>query len=87
MPKIFFYSSGMLLTGVDRIIEQVVNPKVHKDFKPVIERIICDHLGIDIKQRQEREKKQLEILQQIQQRGSSFNIFSSFRNFLFILTI
>ena len=37
----------MLSNGVDHIVEQVVNPKVYTDFKPQIDRMVCEHLGMD----------------------------------------
>lgn len=37
----------MLSTGVDRVVDQVVNPKIYTDFKPQIDRVVCDHLGLD----------------------------------------
>ena len=38
----------MLRTGVDHIIDQVVNPKVQNSIKPAIDRVVCESLGIDI---------------------------------------
>lgn len=37
----------MLSSGVDRVVDQVVNPKIYTDFKPQIDRIVCDQLGLD----------------------------------------
>ncbi len=34
------FSSPMLSSGVDRIVEQVVNPKIHKVFKPQIDKVL-----------------------------------------------
>ena len=39
--------SEMLGTGVDRIVEQVVNPKMFKVFKPQIDKVVCEALGLD----------------------------------------
>ncbi|MGH0159610.1 UNVERIFIED_CONTAM: hypothetical protein FKN15_050757 [Acipenser sinensis] len=36
--------SGMLEAGVDRIITQVVDPKIHHKFKPQVERVVHDYL-------------------------------------------
>lgn len=41
-------------SGVDRVVEQVVNPKTYKVFKPQIDKVICEYLGIDQKQRLEK---------------------------------
>ncbi|ESO96858.1 hypothetical protein LOTGIDRAFT_57578, partial [Lottia gigantea] len=41
--------SGMLTNGVERIIEQVVNPKIFQFIKPRIDEVVCQHLGIDPK--------------------------------------
>ena len=46
----------MLSSGVDRILEQVVKPKIHTVFKPRIDQVVCDYLGID---REEREAQLL----------------------------
>ncbi|RXM33092.1 Biorientation of chromosomes in cell division protein 1-like 1 [Acipenser ruthenus] len=37
--------SGMLEAGVDRIITQVVDPKIHHKFKPQVERVVHDYLA------------------------------------------
>ena len=37
-----FFSLPMLSIGVDRVVDQVVNPKIEKDFKPQIDKIICE---------------------------------------------
>lgn len=44
----------MLATGVERVIEQVVNPKIFSVIKPKIDEIACLHLGIDPEKRKER---------------------------------
>ncbi|XP_014771911.1 biorientation of chromosomes in cell division protein 1-like 1 isoform X1 [Octopus bimaculoides] len=46
--------SGILASGVERIIEQVVNPKIFLVIKPRIDEVICEHLEIDFKERQEK---------------------------------
>jgi hypothetical protein len=56
----------MLSMGVDRVVEQVVSPKIYKDFKPQIDRVICEILDIDYDEwlaRQSKDKKQLNYLQ------------------------
>lgn len=42
-----FYGSGMLESGVDRIITQVVDPKMNHTFRPQIETAIHDFLSGD----------------------------------------
>jgi len=37
----------MLSIGVDRVVDQVVNPKIHKEFKPLIDRVVCEFLHVD----------------------------------------
>ncbi|XP_033757403.1 biorientation of chromosomes in cell division protein 1-like [Pecten maximus] len=46
--------SGMLATGVERVIEQVVNPKIFHVIKPKIDEVACQHLNIDPDKRKER---------------------------------
>ncbi|OWF42884.1 biorientation of chromosomes in cell division protein 1-like 1 [Mizuhopecten yessoensis] len=46
--------SGMLATGVERVIEQVVNPKIFHVIKPKIDEVACQHLNIDPEKRKER---------------------------------
>lgn len=41
----FFFRSGMLESGVDRIITQVVDPKMNHTFRPHIETAIHDFLS------------------------------------------
>lgn len=50
----------MLANGVERIIEQVVNPKIETVFKPEVDKVVCEHLGIDpeeLKRKQEEKKR------------------------------
>ncbi|XP_051784615.1 biorientation of chromosomes in cell division protein 1-like 1 isoform X3 [Erpetoichthys calabaricus] len=37
--------SGMLEAGVDRIITQVVDPKIHRIFRPQVERVVHEYLA------------------------------------------
>ncbi|TRY83278.1 hypothetical protein DNTS_000570 [Danionella cerebrum] len=39
--------SGMLEQGVDRIVSQVVDPKVHHNFRPLVERVVRKFLSPD----------------------------------------
>ena len=58
----------MLNNGVKRIIEQVVNPKIMQSIKPKVDEIVCEHLGISLKERQEKiRQKQLDQQQKQQQ--------------------
>lgn len=52
----------MLMTGVDRVVEQVINPKVSNVFKPEVDRAICDYLGIDYDQWQKKKEMREELL-------------------------
>jgi len=49
------YSLQMLSVGVDRVVDQVINPKVIEHFKPQIDRVICEHLGVDYDKWMERQ--------------------------------
>ena len=51
--------SLMMANGIDRVVEQVVNPKIYRVFKPQIDRVVCEFLGIDPDER-ERQLKQKE---------------------------
>jgi hypothetical protein len=33
--------------GVERIVDQVVNPKIRSLVEPEVERIICNYLGVE----------------------------------------
>ncbi|XP_003926094.1 biorientation of chromosomes in cell division protein 1-like 2 [Saimiri boliviensis] len=48
-PRQSVVQSGMLETGVDRIITQVVDPKLNHIFRPQIERAIHEYLAAQIK--------------------------------------
>ncbi|XP_059179216.1 protein split ends-like isoform X2 [Physella acuta] len=58
-------NSGVMSIGVDRIIEQVVNPKILQGIKPKIDEAVCDHLGIDLKARQEEQHRRKQEQQQV----------------------
>lgn len=56
--------SVMLSSGVERIIEQVVNPKILSVIKPKIDEAVCAYLGIDLEQRRKvQEERKLRRLQ------------------------
>lgn len=42
-----YYRSGFLETGVERIVDQVVNPKISTVFHPKVEDIVYNYLGIE----------------------------------------
>ncbi|GCB79163.1 hypothetical protein scyTo_0017847, partial [Scyliorhinus torazame] len=42
------YKSGMLESGVDRIISQVVDPKQHHIFKPQIEKAVHEFMATEM---------------------------------------
>ncbi|ELU09418.1 hypothetical protein CAPTEDRAFT_156779, partial [Capitella teleta] len=54
--------SQMLVTGVDRVVEQVISPKVLTVFKPEVDQAICEYLGIDFEGRQQRRQHREELL-------------------------
>lgn len=57
----------MLANGVERVIEQVINPKILQLIKPKIDDVVCAHLGIDPKERQANlEKKQQQQKENLQ---------------------
>jgi len=55
------YSLQMLSAGVDRVVDQVINPKVIGDFKPQIDRVICEYLGVDYDKWIERQSEYFEV--------------------------
>lgn len=57
----FFFRTGMLNKGVERIVEQIVNPKIMQLIKPKTDEVTCDVLGISLTEHQNAlKKKQLE---------------------------
>ncbi|BFY98572.1 hypothetical protein BsWGS_01612 [Bradybaena similaris] len=64
-------NSGVMNIGVDRIIEQVVNPKILLGIKPKIDEAICDYFGINLntlhKEQQRRKQQHQQCLLQHQQ--------------------
>ncbi|KAJ8920105.1 hypothetical protein NQ315_011761 [Exocentrus adspersus] len=54
------YESGYLETGVERIVDQVVNPKINTVFLPQVEDVVYKYLGIEKPNRSEI-KKELKI--------------------------
>jgi len=50
-----FCSLQMLSIGVDRVVDQVITPKVISEFKPQIDRVICEYLGVDYDKWMERQ--------------------------------
>ncbi|XP_041368350.1 serine/arginine repetitive matrix protein 2-like [Gigantopelta aegis] len=65
--------SGMLNQGVERIIDQVVNPKIFQVIKPKIDDAVCSFMGIELKQYQDqlqRRKVQQQNRQQVAQQAA-----------------
>ncbi|KAK7489549.1 hypothetical protein BaRGS_00019183, partial [Batillaria attramentaria] len=59
--------SGMLTQGVERIIEQVVNPKILQVIKPKIDEVVCAQLGLDPREWQaETARRKAEAIRQHQ---------------------
>lgn len=50
---VFLIRSGFLETGVERIVDQVVNPKINTVFLPQVEDVVYRFLGIEKPQRTE----------------------------------
>ena len=57
----------MLTTGVERVVEQVVNPKIYKVFKAQLDRAVCEFLGMDYDAWVEKLRQRDELKQQIHQ--------------------
>jgi len=64
---LFFYDfgkicrTGMLNKGVERIVEQIVNPKIMQLIKPKTDEVTCDVLGISLTEHKNTlKRKQLE---------------------------
>lgn len=47
MIDFFHVRSGFLETGVERIVNQVVNPKIEKIFQPKVVDVVYEFLGIE----------------------------------------
>ncbi|XP_030754572.1 biorientation of chromosomes in cell division protein 1-like 1 isoform X2 [Sitophilus oryzae] len=52
--------SGFLETGVERIVDQVVNPKINTVFLPKVEDVVYRYLGLEIPNRDSR-KEELKV--------------------------
>jgi hypothetical protein len=73
----------MLANGVERVIEQVINPKILQLIKPKIDDVVCSHLGIDPKERQakieatkQQQKQSLQSLMSIKLSQAGMILFS-----------
>ncbi|XP_056004885.1 serine/arginine repetitive matrix protein 2-like isoform X4 [Ostrea edulis] len=67
--------SGMLTNGVERVIEQLVNPKILHIIKPKIDEVICKHLGIDPEKRKEHvEQSKQQHKEKMQNMQSLMNV-------------
>lgn len=47
MHHYIFCRSGYLETGVERIVDQVVNPKINTVFLPIVEDVVYKYLGME----------------------------------------
>jgi hypothetical protein len=57
----------MLTQGVERIIEQVVNPKVLQVIKPRVDEAVCETLGLSLKEwKEENARRKAELVKQQQ---------------------
>nr|XP_034328236.1 serine/arginine repetitive matrix protein 2 isoform X6 [Crassostrea gigas] len=67
--------SGMLTNGVERVIEQLVNPKILHIIKPKIDEVICKQLGIDPEKRKEHvEQSKQQHMEKMQNMQSLMNV-------------
>ena len=57
----------MLTQGIDRIIEQIVNPKIFQVIKPKVDEAVCACLGLDVKLWQAENARHREEMQCLQQ--------------------
>lgn len=61
------FRSGVLTQGVERIIEQVVNPKILQVIKPKVDEVICSQLGLNLREWQaETARRKAEAMRQHQ---------------------
>ncbi|ESO06609.1 hypothetical protein HELRODRAFT_63946 [Helobdella robusta] len=37
----------MLTAGIERVVDQVVKPKIFQSLKPQIDKVVCEHLNIN----------------------------------------
>lgn len=69
------FRSGMLTNGVERVIEQLVNPKILHIIKPKIDEVICKQLGIDPEKRKEHvEQSKQQHMEKMQNMQSLMNV-------------
>ena len=71
----------MLSTGIDHIVNQVVNPRISTELKPDIDKVVCEYLGYDpevwkkkIEYRENAKKRQM--MEEQRQGGESCLSFS-----------
>lgn len=65
----------MLTNGVERVIEQLVNPKILHIIKPKIDEVICKQLGIDPEKRKEHvEQSKQQHMEKMQNMQSLMNV-------------
>ncbi|XP_076104274.1 uncharacterized protein LOC143072969 isoform X2 [Mytilus galloprovincialis] len=73
-------ASGMLANGVERVIEQVINPKILQLIKPKIDEVVCTHLGIDSKERKAQQEAQKQQQKETMQSLMSINLSQAEQN-------
>ncbi|XP_052101611.1 biorientation of chromosomes in cell division protein 1-like 1 isoform X2 [Mytilus californianus] len=73
-------ASGMLANGVERVIEQVINPKILQLIKPKIDEVVCSHLGIDSKERKAQQEAQKQQQKENLQSLMSINLSQAEQN-------
>lgn len=73
-------ASGMLANGVERVIEQVINPKILQLIKPKIDEVVCSHLGIDSKERKAQQEAQKQQQKENLQSLMSINLSQTEQN-------
>lgn len=60
--------TDMLTQGVERIIEQVVNPKVLQVIKPRVDEAVCETLGLSLKEwKEENIRRKAELFKKLQE--------------------
>ena len=55
------YRSGFLETGVERIVDQVVNPKINTVFLPKVEDVVYRFLGIEKPNREPKKEIKVDV--------------------------
>lgn len=61
LTRFYASRSGFLETGVERIVDQVVNPKINSIFLPKVEEVVYSYLGVQKPSRSETQKTEESI--------------------------